>query len=83
MECERASDLRRQLTNELTFVETQLRIYAGNDSMEQFELESSKYDGASLGNEIDDLRLEIERHEAALVEQQRSLGVLSYLSRLK
>lgn len=76
VECERASDLRRQLSNELTIVETQLRIYAGNDSIEQFELEASKYDGALLGNEIDDLRLEIEKREAALVEKQRSLGVL-------
>ena len=64
------------MTNELTIVETHLRIYAGDDSMEQFELEASKYDGASLGNEIDDLRLEIEQREAALVEQQRSLEVI-------
>ena len=76
VECERASDLRRELTNELNIVETQLRIYAANDSVEQFESEAAKYDGASLGSEIDDLRLEIEKREAELVEQQRSLGVL-------
>jgi uncharacterized protein YhaN len=75
-ERERASGERREITNEIRTVETQLQIYAGSDSIEQFETEASKYDNISLERELDGLNVEIEKREAELIEQQRNLGVL-------